>query len=180
MQVFSMANLIRLMLLVVIVTASLGCNRDDGEGVLLRFTPRQLQINAGLDPTFGHFFEIPAVSTEHARFQRETGTGWDDWQAVLPARATLTILEAGLDWSFAEEVIIRAYSDDFPTPVEIYYRDQIPFNVGQQLELIPADRDVKALLASDNVNLVLVLFRLRSTTVQRLPVTMEFSVEARN
>lgn len=156
-----------------------GCNRNEIEGTLLNFAPRQVQVNAGLNPTLAHFFEMPSISTEQPRFQRETGQSWADWQMVLPARATLTITEPGLNWSFAEEVIIQAYTDDSPTPIEIFYRDQIPFNTGPQLQLIPSDRDIKELLSGESVNLILVLFRLRGAPEQRLPVLFEWSVEAR-
>ena len=155
------------------------CDKDQQQGVLLDFTPRQLEIPAGLNPTRLHGFVIGPFSTEHDRFESLTGTVWEDWTRVEPAQASLQINEPGLDWGFALEVSVLAYTDDPATAKEIFYRDQIPRDVGGRLDLIPTDFDANAgLLEEDEINIIIELRRLLTSPPQNLPVVFRYNFEA--
>ena len=160
-----------------VLAAATGCQGDDGGlGDRLEMLPLRVGVPAGLNPAFSHNFTIDAeVPTDHERFARETGVAWEDWERVEPRRASLVITEAGLDWSFAREVVLKGYRDDPAAQVELFYRDPIPTNVGQRLDMIPSDRDVKGLLDGDTYGLILEIRRLRNAPPQSFPVTLEYS-----
>lgn len=155
-----------------------GCKKDRLPGDRLEFLPLPVGIPAGLNPILSHTFEFADVSTEHARFEQEFDVSWDAYARIEPARASLTITEPGLDWSFADEVIIRIVPDSGQVR-EVFYRDQIPRNVGARLDLIPTDLDASDLLAGERVTIQVVLERLNAAPPQSLPVLMTWSFEGR-
>ncbi len=159
--------------------AVVSCDNDDERGQVLEFTPRQMEIPASLNPVLAWVFEVGTFPTEHARFETITNTPWEDWTRVEPARASLLINEAGLDWSFVQEVSLRAYQGDDPTTArEIFYRDLIREDVGNRLDLIPTDFDANlGLLDGEEFTLILELTRLRRSPPQNLPVVIEYSFE---
>lgn len=155
------------------------CDKDT-LGTRLQLTPLTYSVSAGLNPVLSHTFTVPRVPTERDRFEAETGVAWDDWAGVRPARASLLINEGGLDWSFALEVTVNAYVGTDPRRrVEIFYRDQIPANVGARLDLVPGDLDVQELFSGEEVTVELELRRLLASPPQRLPVVLEWSLEGR-
>lgn len=160
---------------VVFFLLSLGSCNKDPLGVQLQMTPLQYSVPAGLNPIQAHGFVLSEVSTEHIRFETETGTRWEDWARVNPSQARLIITEPGLDWRFAFEVTLKAFTDDPNNLKEIFYRDQIPENVGSILTMNGTDFNVKDLLAGEKFGLVLELRQLISSPPQRLPVRVEYS-----
>lgn len=162
-------------ILLAALLAVAGCDKDSDVGTRLTMTPLRYTVPAGLNPIQAHYLTLNDVPTEQARFTQETTVPWEDWTRVVPARASLIITEPGLDWGFAEEVTLRVFTDEFARPVEVFYRDQIPRDVGPRLDMIPGDLDVKPLLDGDDLSLQLEIRRLRGTTVQSLPVTLQWS-----
>ena len=161
------------------LVASGGCADEEELGTRLDFAPAVLTINAGLNPILSHSFQLRDLSTEHARFEGQHGRAWGAWSRVSPWRASLTINEAGLDWAFVQEVSVQAYRDDFDARREIFYRDQIRPDVGARLELIPSEADVQDLFGGDRVTLVVELRRIAASPPQRIPATLNFSLNAR-
>ncbi len=148
-------------------------------GTRLQLTPVTFTVGAGLNPIAAHAFRIRDISTEHARFMRETGNSWGEWGSVVPEQATLLINESGLDWNFALEVSVRAYTDDFRQAREIFYRDQIRNDVGARLDLVPSEADVRDLLADPNVNIIIEFTRIERSPPQTIPATLVWSFRAR-
>lgn len=166
---------ILLFLLAGLVVMSTACDGDDDPGTRLTMTPLRYTVPAGLNPVLAHNLALSNISTEQARFDQETGVPWEDWARVVPARASLVIQEPGLDWGFAQEVTLRAFTDDPDRATELFYRDQIPLNVGPQLDMIPSDFDAKPLLDNPDIGLILELRRLRNSPPQSIPVTLQWS-----
>lgn len=138
--------------------------------------PLRAGVPAGLNPVLAHNFVVDAaIPTEHERFARETGVAWEDWARVRPWRASLVITEAGLDWDFAQEVVLKGYRDDPAVQIELFYNDQIRPGTGQRLDMIPSDLDVKDVLDGEVYGLVLELRRLRNSPPQSFPLTLEYS-----
>lgn len=160
-----------------VALALLGCDGDDGnEDDLLAMLPLRTSIPAALNPILAHNFSLGEdIPTDHARLEAASGTPWEDWARVEPARATLVIPESGLDWGFALEVTLKGYRDDPSEQVELFYRDQIRDNVGGRLDLIPTEFDAKDLLGGDAFGLVLEIRRLRNANPQSFPVVLEYS-----
>jgi hypothetical protein len=155
------------------------CEADEQRGQVLEFIPRQLEIPAALNPRFAWVFEVGTFSTDHERFESITGTPWDDWTRVEPARASLLINESGLDWGFVQELSISAYKGDDPAAAkEIFYNDIIRADAGNRLDLIPTDFDANlGLLDGDEFTLVLELTTLRRQPPQSIPVVIQYSFE---
>lgn len=165
------------LVLFVALILSVSCGDDELRGDLLEYTPRQLEVPAGLNPTLSWVFRVGPVSTEHERFESITDTPWDDWTRVEPARASITINESGLNWDFVQEVILRAYTDDPANAKEVFYLDIIPNNPGNRLNLIPTDFDANlGLLDADEVTFELEL-AIFSSPPQNLPVILQYSFE---
>lgn len=148
------------------------CEDDAPPGVRLAYPPALVEIGAGLNPVQSHTFVLLVQSTDHDRFARETGVTWSDWERVVPRRASLQINEPGLGWGFCEEVVIRAFTDDVRQAREVFYRDQIRFDEGALLDMIPSEVNVLDLLDGAEVTFVVELRRLRESPRQSLPVTM--------
>ena len=156
--------------------ALLACQGDDLAGDRLEMLPQRLEIPAGLNPVLSHNFVVgDDIPTEHDRFAAETGVAWDDWSRVTPRRASLFITEPGLDWSFAQEVVLKGYRDDPAVQVELFYRDQIRSDAGQRLDMIPVEVDLRDLLDGEEYGLVLELRFLRRSPPQSFPVQLEYN-----
>ena len=166
-------NVLPLLLAVLGALLLSACGDDAPPGTRLTYPPQQFQIGAGLNPVLSHTVVLPRQTTDHARLQRETGVAWSDWTRVVPRRASLQINEPGLDWGFCEEVIIRAFvGEDASVAREIFYRDQIRFDEGPRLDMIPSELDVRDLLDGPEVTFLVELRRLRQSPRQSLPVTL--------
>ena len=154
-----------------------GCEKEE-VGQRLEFQQRQFGIPAGLNPAFAYNLTLNDLSTDHARFEAETGIAWEDWSRVTPARASLIINEPGLDWSFAQEVTLNAYSMSDPdVQREIFYRDQIPLNIGNRLDMIPADFDAREILSDDEFGVRLQLRRFNNAPPQSFNVVLQWSFQ---
>ncbi len=163
------------LLLLSAAVGSSACTKDDRRGGdRLSFSSLEFGIPAGLNPVAAHGINLENVPTEHARFEREFGVAWSDWDRVEPGRATLSISESGLTWDFAEEVVLRISTDELDW-TEVFYRDQIPRDVGGNLNLIPTEFDASQLLDGERVNVQLELRRLRGAPPQSLPVVLSWN-----
>ncbi len=152
-----------------------GCGEKEVQGTRLQFTPRVFTVGAGLNQAFSHSFQLQRLPTEQDRFERETGKPWGEWKRVVPERASLTVNEAGLNWGFAYEVIVKAYTDDIREAREIFYRDQIRDNVGPRLDLIPSEIDLKELFGGPEINLIVEFRTIKSSPAQSIPATLTWS-----
>lgn len=162
------------LLLLLAVASLVGCGKDTPPGVRLAYPPALVEIDAALNPVGAHTYVLPKQPTDQARFTRETGVAWSDWERIVPRRASLQINEPGLGWGFCEEVIIRAFTGDDPRQSrEIFYRDQIRLDEGARLDMIPSEVDVLDLLDDSDVTFAVELRRLRESPRQSLPVTVE-------
>jgi len=158
------------------VVAAASCDKDP-IGNTLPMTVVRYTVPAGLNPVFAHNLALDNISTDHQRLGELTGVPWADWVRVAPQQASLQIIEPGLDWSFAFEVTLKAFTDDPNNTRELFYRDQIPEDVGSRLDLIPTDFNAKAVLDEEDVGLILELRRLRNSPPQSIPVSLEWSFE---
>ena len=164
-----------LILLFCVAVMLAACGDDDPIGTRLTMTPLRYEVPAGLNPILSHNLALDNIPTEQNRFTQETSVPWEDWSRVIPARASLIILESGLDWSFAQEVTLKAFVDNPDRPIELFYRDQIRPDIGPRLDMIPADFDAKMILDNPDIGLILELRRLRNSPPQSIPVTLEWS-----
>lgn len=164
--------------ILLVVLLGFSCDKDNPDSDRLEYTPQRVEIPAGLNPVLAWVFEVGPVTTDHARFESITSTPWDDWTRIEPARASLTIAESGLNWSFVQEISLRAYSGDRSNSKEIFYLANIPTTVGNRLDLIPTDFNANpGLLEMDEITLELELTILRSSPPQNLPVEIRYSFE---
>jgi len=162
-----------------VMLVGFSCKDEKLVGELIEYTPQQFDIPAGLNNTRAYVFIIPSVSTEHSRIETLTNTPWEDWDRIEPARASLTINESGLNWDFLLEVSVRAYAGDDPVQAkEIFYRDLIPADIGNRIDLIPTDFDAnQGILDAEEITIEVELTRLVSSPPQSLPVIFNYSFE---
>ena len=64
------------------------------------------------------------------------------------------------DLFFIREVVVEIFTNDDPTGKEIYFREQVPFDTGQSVLLIPSLPKVTDILTEDQFSVrVELLFR---------------------
>ncbi len=118
--------------------------KNDKDGIDLIYT-REFNILAGSNTWDTHFYEIP-VDVNWSQFLGTLTV--DDIDRINPSFATLHNND-GINLDFIREASIEIYPDENTTltPIEMCYRENIPFNTGNTLNLIPGIADFKDELA---------------------------------
>ncbi|MEM9991194.1 MAG: hypothetical protein AAF738_05480 [Bacteroidota bacterium] len=154
------------------------CTSDDLEFAFEMDYPNQsFEIAAGLNPFVSHFYLINDIPTAKGfffgDFQEEDITEIAATRAILRSREGISI-----NFGFLEEVSVRICTE---RPIserdaqqkcgrerEIFYRDNIPPNIRDEVELLPNSLNVKELLTKEEFSVLVVLRRMRdfpSTTI---------------
>lgn len=165
------------------------CSADDLSLAFRMEYPNQLfTIPAGINPFESHFFVLKDIPTSKdfffGNFQQEEITEISALSAILRSREGISI-----NFGFIQEISVRICSDTplteqeveekCPRVREIFYRDNIPPNIRDQVELIPNGLNLKELLTKDEFSVVVVLRRLREFPPTSINTRFDMSFQAR-
>lgn len=163
------------------------CNGDDLEFAFrMEYPNRVFEIPAGLNPFESHYFIQSDIAT-NKDFFFDNFTD-EDITEISPFFARLTSLEGiSINYGFLEEVSVRICTEEVYNQSEviekctreIFYREDIPLNSRNELDLIPNGLNVKELLTRDNFGVVVVLRRLRDFPPTSINTRLEMSFQAR-
>jgi len=154
----------------------LNCNKDDVE--LFRMDYREnFEIQGGLSAFFQWQFEVNNINTRKSTYLTTHSVGEAEITSINPQSARLTSV-SGIDFRFIKCISIRIYEDDPTQYREIFYRDNIPFNIGSTLDLLPTLINAKIELLEEEFN-ILVNMEYRDQTPQTIEVVMDLEFAAR-
>lgn len=172
----------RLFFLFFVVIFGIQCNRGDNLNLAFEMEYPNIifEIPAGLNTIESHFFLLKDIPTAKNFFFGDIPE--EDIQAIVPSYARMTALDGNsIDYDFLFEVSVRICQPNKESNClrEIFYRDRIPNNVGNRLDLIPNDNNLKEILTQDDFTIEVVLKRLVSTSPTFINSRLEMGFEAR-
>ena len=116
-----------------------------------------------------HYFNLENIPTNHEGLFSSNNVNANSDVRIVPLECSLNGLIGNTDYDFIEQMSVRIcdagdVSENCGT--EIFWRQPVPLNVGNILDLIPSDIDVKKFLTKDQVNIQVKLELLRQNPPQ--------------
>ena len=169
--------IVRLLVILVVTTLFSGCtkNRDILFEVPVRL---EFEIPAGLNPFDKHFQIIEDVPTNFEIIRKQFNVPDDQEITIRPGTAILTSTTGDVNFDFIEEFGIFLFKEDREDEIDAFLTDQVPFNAGRNVLILPFDTDLTELVSQDKINFK-IAFRLRATTPSFIQMAIEvvFTVE---
>ncbi|MCU0346081.1 MAG: hypothetical protein MUC59_04005 [Saprospiraceae bacterium] len=174
----------RTALLSLIILAFFSCKKET-EPPLTRITVGNLKfaVDPSIQPPLTYY--IPINNVNMNAFAQLDGANIDtaDIKNILPGRCTLTALFGGGNLDFIDAVSVRLcpQTDNGENcGREAFYRDPTPFDVGQELELVPsAVNDIRDMVLQKTINVQVKLERLRDVPLGSFEVVLEMEFDVR-
>lgn len=129
------------------------CSRDDAfVGIEMPYR-YQFDFPAGLNSLNTHFFVRNNLPTNASNI-----LGPDGAERIIPLQARLTSND-NINWAFVREVEVQISDPNNPgLKIPVFFREEIPQNIGNGIDLIPTLTDVTDLMQLDAVD---VTFEIR-------------------
>ncbi len=163
------------------------CNGDSINVAFdMQYPNLQFTVPAGLNTIDAHFFIIRDIPTNKAAFFGNIDEV--DIVEISPSAAIVRGVQGNLaDYSFVDEIVVRICDDNDISQEnifqkcrrEIFFREAIPFNTGNRVELIPNAINLKAELIKDNFTVAVVFNRLRDFSPLEMPTRLELIFQAK-
>ena len=110
---------------------------------------QDFEIPAGLNTFDTHVFTLNNIPTNKDAFFSANGIEETDITEIAPVEGELRVSFGQEELFFVREVVVEIFTTDNPTGKEIYFREQVPFNTGQSILLIPSLPKVTDILTED-------------------------------
>jgi hypothetical protein len=151
----------------------------------MTYPENRFTVPAGLNTLESHYLFFKDIPTNKAFFFGETEES--EIQEISPASAAIRADQSVNSFAFAEEIVIRLCEDNLADinnvlqkcRREIFFRENIPFNTGRQVELLPNGNNLLNTLTGETFNFVLVFRRNRSFTNAPIASNLIMNFEAR-
>jgi hypothetical protein len=117
---------------------------------------RTFDLPIGLDPFALHNFAFKDISTDTALIFKANNATSDKITRIEPKTMILRGLFVAGNYGFIEKAEVRISTATLGEQI-IFFRDQIPFNTGEKLDLIPNNVDVKPYLMGGKFNVRMIL-----------------------
>lgn len=156
---------------------------------LIILTVPSCRDSRGIDMIYTDFFEIQsgANTIETHYFQSPMNVNWseflgnsqpEDIAQITPSFARITNTD-GISMDFISEIIIEVFpnQDTSATPWEMAYRENIPFNAGTTIEIIPGLANFKDEMA-DGQFIYRIGLRYRNFPPVSFRVVLDFGFRA--
>ncbi len=163
------------------------CKEDDLDFAFrMEYINQRFEIPAGINPIESHFFLQADIPSNKATFFGNFSE--EDITEVSPLGARLTSLEGtNINYGFISEVSIRICTDEIFSQQdivqkcarEIFFREDIPLNTGDEIDLLPNGLNVKEFLTRDDFSVVVVLRRLRDFPPTSINTRLDMEFQAR-
>ncbi len=134
------------------VLMHLSCKKDPiGFDMTYR---NSINVNAGLNTIEIHNFVINNIPTDTAAFFKANNSGSSKILSILPKYFNIRE-NSGVDLSFISKVVVIISSKSNPSlpQTAIFYRDDIPFNNDNSLDLIGYNVDLRPYLFENKYDL---------------------------
>ena len=153
------------------------CKKD--ENVLFRMEYTEaFEIQAGLNTFETHHFLLKNINTNINSYLANYGGSASELLAINPRSARLETLFSNATYDIITDISVRMYLDDPTDYKEIFYREDVPFNTGSNLDLIPTLVDVKEMLTDERYSIdVAFLFRETPPEFIESRLTFDFFVK---
>ena len=164
----------RYILLFFLTIHLLGCNREPDSlfDMPYEFT---IEIPAGLNTFETHYFDKSGIRTHAEDLLNANNVQDNDITAVQAKTCRLISTFADVDLDFIREISLRVYEDDPSAYHEIFFRDNVPLDTEDFIDLIPALPNVKEFLLDDSYNVSIRMeFRLPPPTFVTMRLDYDF------
>ncbi len=139
------------------ILSLVSCRTDDAPGIDMIYF-EEFRMQAGLNPFVTHFYEF----TIPTRVDFFLDNDVERVDRITNSFARLTNTE-GASYDFVESVIVNIIDTETGNAFEAAFREDIPFDTGNTLDLIPSLVDFKDYLTGDLFTLQ-IRIRLRAST----------------
>lgn len=142
---------------------------------------RNFVIQGGLTPLASHNFEFRDILPDTAAFFNSVGINSTQIVAIEPRSMRLQLIfNTGINLNFIERAEVQISTLEEPTLGSkiIFFRDDVPINTSDRLDLIANNVDIKNFLYKRRYQIKLTLF-LRQITPQSLDVQLNWAFFAR-
>ena len=172
----------RFLYLSIVTLLLLQCRADSGERLFdMNFPNNIFIIPAGLNTIESHFFTLDPVPNNLDNLLTSNGLAESEIGRVDPFAASITSLN-GLEFDFVREISVRICDPEDLSNCEreVFYLDNIEFNPGTRIDLLPTLINAKDFfIGSDRVILRVVLLRLRDIPFTNFECRFDFSFDVR-
>ncbi len=166
-------------LLFAVVALLLGACKKEEISLFDMVYRKDFSIQAGLSTIDNHHFRLTNIPSNSDTLFTVHSVTLEDITSITPKSARLTAIFANVDYSFLFNVSVRIFKDDPDVYREIFYRDNVPANTGDFLDLIPTLVDVKEYMKDEKINIDVVLIRPRTTPSAFIETRLDFSFEVK-
>lgn len=133
------------------------------------------EIPAAASVLFSHNFTIPEISSNAQVFYKNNQVAEADIKRIIPKFARISARFGNGDFVFVNRVFVYVYPVNQPDKkTEVFYRDNIPVNTGNIINLNPGIADVKSIVGSERYSMEIRL-DLRGQPGQSIDALIDFS-----
>ena len=137
----------------------------------------EFTIPAGINPFERHYFYIRDIPV--GSYLSANGVTADDLQSINPGTARLSTIFSGTSsYEFIREVSIRIYTDDEDNWKEVFWRNQIPLNQGEDLDVFGTLIDARHYFGNQRLNIIVVM-DLQGAPQQTTETRLTFNFQAK-
>ncbi len=152
------------------------CQKEEKALFELAYT-EDFVIPAGLNPFDTHYFVLRDIPI--GTYFTANNVDPSDLNSINPKSARLTNIFAGSgNYDFIQELSVRMYTDNENDWKEIFWRDAIPLNNGDELDIIPTLVDAKPYMQNTKFNIEIQM-RLRAAPQSNLETRFRFAFDAK-
>jgi hypothetical protein len=162
-----------LLLLILILT---GCRKKE-EGFEMTYK-RQFDLPIGLDIFASHNFKFNDVACDTSIFFTINNATAGQIKRVMPRSMSLrSIFTDANRYDFIKQVEVFVSDNNRPklTPQIAFFRDDVPFNTGSQLDLVPNNVDLRPFLLEGNRFTIRINITLRDNPPRTIETEANFS-----
>lgn len=135
--------------------------------------PREIPV--GASTLFSHNFTIPNISSNAQTFYKNNNVSDTDIKRIIPKFARISAKFGNGDFVFVNRVFVYVYPVNQPDKkTEVFYRDNIPVNTGNIINLNPGIADVKSIIGADKYTMEIRL-DLRGQPGQNIEALIDYS-----
>ncbi len=160
----------RWMIIIVFALSLQGCRKEE-KGFLFEMEyPVDFTINAGIGPFVTHYFEVQGIPTFADSLFAFHNVQQSVVTDILPRNGQMIPIFTNIDYAFIRSIDIQLYDEVSGTVKSIpaFYRDPVPENTGEIVDLVAEELDLKEFLLKDKVNI-----RIKLQLFEPAPKTVE-------
>ena len=166
----------RVLLVFFLLVFSFSSCTDEAETLFEMDYRVDYNIAAGLNTFETHFFELFNIPTNATNLLQANNLTDGAIEAILPKSARLSSVFLSDDLDFIREISVRLINGDNQNQTEIFFRENIPLDTRDFVDLIPTLPNVKQLMLEDFHNLS-IRMEFWEPTPTFLDVKLEFDFQ---